>query len=73
MNTVQVIQTSEIWVHTSKKPELNPVTQFPSYRFSCPECGSLDVFLTKLNYSSLNGECLDCKSKWEEFVSYNMD
>ena len=68
MNTAQAIHTSEIWLNNSQKPDnYRPaLPQCPSYRFSCPECGSLEVFISKKNPSLPKGTCLDCKSEWKE-------
>ena len=64
MNTTQVIQTSEIWLH--KPDHLRPsLSSLPRIHF-CPQCGSLEVFIT-LDKSKENfGTCLECKNQWEE-------
>ena len=58
----QGIHTSEIWV-TATGPS-SP--QYPDLRFSCMQCGSLDVFITKMIEKPIM-KCLDC-SKSREIV-----
>ena len=38
--------------------------KYPDLRFSCPNCGTLDVLIELKNYDSLKGHCLDCKIEW---------
>ena len=45
---------------------------YPDYRFSCPQCGSLDVFITiNEKVSALVIDCMDCEKIWfeEKFVN----
>ncbi len=58
MSTSQVIHTSEIWV-SATRPSLLISPQYPDFRFSCPKCGSLEVFIKKGN-ENLIMKCLDC-------------
>lgn len=38
---------------------------YPNFRFFCPYCASLDVFITiDKNTSDLSVDCLDCKKIW---------
>ena len=40
---------------------------YPDFRFLCPYCGSLEVFLGKNHPNpSLTGHCLECKNEWFE-------
>ncbi len=39
--------------------------RYPDVRFHCPNCGSLDVFVSlSSSIVPLNGKCLDCKKYW---------
>ncbi len=39
---------------------------YPDFRFSCPNCGTLEVFLEFKPLDALKGHCLDCKTEWNE-------
>ena len=39
-------------------------TDYPDLRFSCPNCGILDVLIEWKNFETLKGHCLDCKHEW---------
>jgi hypothetical protein len=62
MNMNQGTHTSEIWVSATRPSLISP--KFPDLSFSCSECGSLDVFITKGKENNIM-TCLDCK-KMEE-------
>ncbi len=36
----------------------------PEFRFSCPKCGSLEVYVTWKTNIPLKGHCLECKNDW---------
>jgi len=39
--------------------------KYPDFRFQCPSCGSLEVFVTWENENTpLKGKCLDCTKNW---------
>ncbi|MEM3089214.1 MAG: hypothetical protein QXY22_01450 [Candidatus Nitrosotenuis sp.] len=63
----QVIQTSEIWMNSQmfKKPDVLRIygPKFPHLRFSCPACGSLEVFISWHGQQS-DGVCFDCSYEW---------
>jgi len=40
--------------------------KYPDFRFSCPECGTLDVLIETKNFNTFEGHCLDCKTEWNE-------
>jgi len=40
--------------------------KFPDFRFTCPNCGTLDVLLEWKHFDTLKGHCLDCKIEWDE-------
>jgi hypothetical protein len=40
--------------------------KYPDLRFSCPNCGTLDVLIQQKHFDSLKGSCLDCKIDWNE-------
>ncbi len=40
--------------------------KYPDLRFSCPNCGTLDVFIEWKYFDSLKGHCLDCKIEWQQ-------
>jgi len=40
--------------------------KYPDFRFQCPSCGSLEVFVAMENETSLKGKCLDCTKNWFE-------
>jgi len=43
--------------------------KYPDFRFQCPGCGSLEVFVARENENtSLKGKCLDCTKNWFEGV-----
>ena len=67
MNT-QVIHTSEIWMNNQySKPDLLRFygPKYPHFRFACPACGSLEVFVSLRN-GNTEGKCLDCNHDWSE-------
>jgi len=40
-------------------------TPYPNFRFFCPYCASLDIFITMdKTCKHLTVECLDCKKSW---------
>ena len=40
--------------------------KYPDFRFTCPNCGTLDVLLEWKHFETLKGHCLDCKIEWDE-------
>jgi len=41
--------------------------KYPDFRFQCPSCGSLEVFVTWENENTpLKYKCLDCTKNWFE-------
>ncbi len=40
--------------------------KYPDFRFTCPNCGTLDVLLELNHFDTLKGHCLDCKTEWDE-------
>jgi len=40
--------------------------KYPDFRFTCPNCGTLDVLLEWKHFDTLKGHCLDCKIEWDE-------
>ena len=40
--------------------------KYPDFRFSCPNCGTLDVLIESKHFDSLKGHCLECKTEWNE-------
>jgi len=40
--------------------------KYPDFRFTCPNCGTLDVLLELQHFDALKGHCLDCKIEWNE-------
>ncbi len=40
--------------------------KYPDFRFTCPNCGTLDVLLELKHFDTLKGHCLDCKTEWNE-------
>lgn len=61
----QVIQTSER-MNGLKKSDLLRIygPKYPHFRFSCPACGSLEVFISWYDKKSIEGKCLDCNHDW---------
>ena len=53
-----------------KKKSINPFRsrpKYPDFRFACPNCGSLEVFVIWENENTpLKGKCLDCTKNWFE-------
>ena len=51
-----------------QKKSINPFRsrpKYPDFRFYCPSCGSLEVYLTWENENTpLKGKCLDCTKNW---------
>jgi len=46
-----------------------PRPKYPDFRFQCPGCGSLEVFVARENENtSLKAKCLDCTKNWFEGV-----
>ena len=44
-------------------------SKYPDFRFQCPSCGSLEVFVAWENENApLIGKCLDCTKNWFEVV-----
>jgi len=41
-------------------------SKYPDFRFSCSNCGSLEVLVSRKNTKSLKGRCLDCGKNWTE-------
>jgi len=49
-------------------------TPYPDYRFSCPQCSSLDVFITiNEKVEALVVGCLDCDKIWFEDKLVNLE
>ncbi len=40
--------------------------KYPDFRFTCPNCGTLDVLLELKQFDTLKGHCLECKIEWNE-------
>ena len=40
--------------------------KYPDLRFSCPNCGTLDVLIEWHPQDYLRGMCLDCHIDWNE-------
>jgi len=40
--------------------------KYPDFRFTCPNCGTLDVLLELQHFDALKGHCLECKIEWNE-------
>ena len=55
-----------------QKNSINPFSsrpKYPDFRFQCPSCGSLEVFVTwESSNITLKGKCLDCTKNWFEVV-----
>ncbi len=53
-----------------QKKSINPFSsrlKYPDFRFQCPSCGSLEVYVTWENEDTpLKGKCLDCTKNWFE-------
>ncbi len=53
-----------------QKNSINPFRsrpKYPDFRFQCPSCGSLEVFVTWENENTpLKVRCLDCTKNWNE-------
>ncbi len=51
-----------------QKNSINPFRsrlKYPDFRFQCPSCGSLEVYVTWENENTpLKGKCLDCTKNW---------
>ncbi len=49
---------------------INPFSsrpKYPDFRFQCPRCGSLEVFIAWENENTpLKAKCLDCTKIWFE-------
>jgi len=59
-------------LETFEKIVKNP--PYPDYRFSCPQCGSLDVFITINEKSNaLVIDCMDCEKIWFEDKLGNLE
>ena len=43
-----------------------PRPSYPDFRFSCPNCGTLDVLVQNQSFDFIQGNCLDCKTTWKE-------
>lgn len=44
---------------------------YPNFRFFCPYCASLDVFITvKKTSHDFTVDCLDCKQRWLDTRSW---
>jgi len=64
VNVEQVILQENVNNPFSSRPN------YPDFRFQCPSCGSLEVFVTWKNENTpLKGKCLDCTKNWfEEYL-----
>ena len=65
INEEQITNFEEVLIKLTKR------TPYPNFRFFCPYCASLDVFITIDKISNeLSVDCLDCKKIWieEKFV-----
>ena len=49
-----------------KKAFILPGQKYPDLRFSCPNCGTLDVLIHWKYFDTLKGQCLDCKIEWNQ-------
>lgn len=46
-------------------------TPYPNFRFFCPYCASLDVFITfDKSSNDFSVDCLDCKKRWIDSRSW---
>jgi len=43
-------------------------SKYPEFRFFCPRCGTLEVFMTWQPKASLKGHCLECNNDWSEGI-----
>lgn len=43
---------------------------YPNLKFSCPNCGMLDVMINFKNSDFILGQCLECKSNWNEEYNF---
>ncbi len=63
VNSEQAVLQENTIDHFSSRPK------YPDFRFQCPSCGSLEVFVAWENENtSLRGKCLDCTKNWFEGV-----
>ncbi len=60
VNAEQVVLQENIINPFSSRPK------YPDFRFQCPSCGSLEVFVAMENEITLKGKCLDCTKNWFE-------
>ncbi len=61
VNAEQVVIQENTITPFSSRPK------YPDFRFQCPSCGSLEVFVAMENENtSLKGKCLDCTKNWFE-------
>jgi len=65
-----MIPTSETWMNIQalKKSDLLRIygPKYPHLKFSCPACGSFEVFISWNKAWGIDGKCLDCNYDWTE-------
>ena len=66
---MKIINTNQVVLQENTVNPFSSRPKYPDFRFQCPSCGSLEVFVTWENENtSLKGNCLDCKKNWFEGV-----
>ena len=50
--------------HRKTEQNVDLAVRYPDFRFSCPKCGSIDVFLFLRKKESPRGHCLECSQDW---------
>ena len=62
---MNIVNNNQIVLQENRVNPFSSRPKYPDFRFYCPSCGSLDVFVTLKNDNALlKGQCLDCKKDW---------
>jgi len=68
-NTIHNFLIKDIFDEKSgfeKKSLILSRPKYPDFRFSCPNCGTLEVLIKRQSFDLLGGLCLECKLEWNE-------
>lgn len=63
-NLIEGESVKECKKPSRKIPLYLRASDYPDLRFSCPNCGTLEVLIEWKNFETLKGNCLECQQEW---------